>query len=56
MSKTGWSSTHLEGNIFPMDRVDGFDDGYGRLEISATTIELAVEGAIIRKFFGRGWG
>ena len=56
MNDTGWSSTYLEGDIFPMDRVDGFDDRYGRLEISTTTIELAVEGDIFWKFLGRGRG
>jgi hypothetical protein len=30
-----------------MDRVDSFDDGHGRLEISTTTVELAVEGNIL---------
>ena len=40
-----WSPTHLEGDVLPMDRVDGFDDG---LEISTPTVELAVEGDIFR--------
>lgn len=50
MNETGWSSMHLEGDIFPMDRVDGFDNGYGRLETSTTTIELTIEGDIFWKF------
>jgi len=41
-----WSPTHLEGDVLPMDRVDSFNDRHGRLEVSTTTVELAVEGDI----------
>ena len=41
-----WNLTQLEGDILPMDRADSFNDGHGRLEISTTTIEFAVEGDI----------
>ena len=40
------SPTHLEVDVLPMDRVDSFNDRHGRLEISTTTVELAVEGDI----------
>jgi len=40
------NSTYLEGNVLPMDRVDSFNDGHGRLEIYTTTIELAVESEV----------
>lgn len=46
VKKVKWSPTHLEGDVLPMDRVDSFNDGHGRLEICTTTIELAVEGDI----------
>jgi hypothetical protein len=42
-----WSPTHLEGDVLPMDQVDSFNDGHGRLEASTTTTELTVEGNIL---------
>ena len=34
-------------DVLPMDRVDSFNDGHGRLEASTTTAEPAVEGNIL---------
>lgn len=48
MEETGWGMTYLEGNVLPMDRVNGLDDGHGRLEIAATAVKLAVKSDVLQ--------
>ena len=42
--------TCLKGDVLPVNRVYGFDNGDCRLELTASSIELAVESDVLWKF------